>query len=180
MRKVILIGGVLASGKSTYAEILRKRFNLTVVTKDRLKEILGDTIYVKNREENKKLSLICFDLIKYLLEQNANDIVVECNFKDYELEELKPLLERLNYQVLTLVFDGDNDVLHSRFLARLNANRHYVHKSQDFTKVEDFIPVLDHLRNAPYFGEVIKVNSNDFAYQTDEGLFERVASFLEK
>ena len=40
MKKIILIGGVLASGKSTYADILKNKFNLTVVTKDRLKEIL--------------------------------------------------------------------------------------------------------------------------------------------
>ena len=48
MRKIILVGGVLAAGKSTYANILKERFNLTAITKDRLKEILGDNIYVKN------------------------------------------------------------------------------------------------------------------------------------
>ena len=36
MRKIILIGGVLAAGKSTYANILKEKFNLTVITKDRL------------------------------------------------------------------------------------------------------------------------------------------------
>ena len=180
MKKVILIGGVLASGKSTYANILKNKFNLTVVTKDRLKEILGDNIFVKNREENKKLSVICFHLIKYLLECNTTNIVIESNFKDYELTELKTLCIEKDYQVLTLVFDADNEVLHERFLSRLEQNRHYVHKSQDFTDINDFIPVIDHLRTAPYFGEIIKVNCNDFSYQTDEILFDKIADFLKE
>jgi predicted kinase len=178
MRKIILIGGVLAGGKSTYANILKEKFNLTVITKDRLKEILGDNIYVENREENKKLSVICFDILKHLLECNMTNIVFESNFKDYELIELKNTCKQLNYDVLSLVFDGDNEILHQRFLKRLEENRHYVHKSQDFTNINDFIPVIDHLRNAPYFGEIIKINCSNFSYQNDNVLFERINSFI--
>lgn len=179
MRKVILIGGVLAAGKSTYANILKDKFHLTVVTKDKLKEILGDNIYVDTREENKKLSVICFELIKYLLECNMTNIVFECNFKDYELVELKVLCEQLNYDVMSLVMDADNEILHQRFIKRLDENRHYVHKSQDFSNINDFIAVIDHLRNAPYFGRIIKVWCNDFSYQYDEKLFEEIKNFLQ-
>lgn len=180
MRKVILIGGVFAAGKSTYANILQQKFALTTVTKDHLKEILGDNIKVDNREENKKLSVICFELMRYLLECNQGTIVLECNFKSYELAELKQLCERLGYETLSLVFDADNQVLHQRFLARLQQNRHYVHKSQDFTNIDDFIPELDKLRNVSYFGEVIRVNCNSFDYQTDASLFAQIADFLQK
>ena len=178
MRKIILIGGVLAAGKSTYANILKEKYNLTVVTKDRLKEILGDNILVTNREENKKLSVICFDLMKYLLECNMTNLVLECNFKDYELVELKELCNRLGYDVLTLVMDADNEILHKRFIKRLDENRHYVHKSQDFSDINDFIPVMDSLRYIPYFGDIINVNCNDFSYQRDEELFKKIELFL--
>ena len=60
MRKIILIGGDLASGKSTYAKFLSKKFNITVISKDLLKEVLGDNIPTSNREENLKLSFISF------------------------------------------------------------------------------------------------------------------------
>ncbi len=178
MKKLILIGGVLASGKSTYSMILKEKFKINVINKDRLKEILGDNIYVKTREENKKLSVICFDLMKYLLFANESVLVLECNFKDYELIELKKLTEELNYQVLSIVFDASNEILHERFLKRLNENRHYVHKSQDFTNIEDFIKTQDELRNAPYFGKVINVNCEDFTYQEDIELFDRINKFL--
>lgn len=178
MRKIILIGGVLAAGKSTYANIIKEKFDLTVVTKDRLKEILGDNIYVKTREENKKLSVICFDLLKYLLECNKSTIVFESNFKDYELTELKILCDELNYEVLSLVFDADDEILHQRFLKRLDENRHYVHKSQDFSNINDFIPVLNQLREVSYFGKIIKITCNDFSYQEDEELITEIRNFI--
>ncbi len=94
--------------------------------------------------------------------------------------ELKKICEELNYKVLSLIFDADNEVLHKRFNKRLNENRHYVHKSQDFTDINDFIPVIDHLRYAPYFGEIVKVNCNDFNYQNDKVLFNIIENFLNK
>ena len=178
MKKLILIGGVLASGKSTYANILKDKFNLTVVTKDRLKEILGDNIYVNNREENKKLSVISFEMIKYLISCNMTTIVIESNFKDYEMNELKNHCLQLNYDVLSLVFDAEDEILHKRFLNRLNENRHYVHKSQDFTDIKDFIPVLNELRNVKYIGKIIKVNCNDFTYQDNQKLFNELEKFI--
>jgi predicted kinase len=180
MKKLILIGGVLASGKSTYSMILKEKFKINVINKDRLKEILGDNIYVKTREENKKLSVICFDLMKYLLFANESVLVLECNFKDYELIELKKIVDKLNYQVLSIVFDARNEILHERFLKRLNENRHYVHKSQDFTNIEDFIKTQDELRNAPYFGKIINVNCDDFSYQEDTTILNQINEFLNK
>lgn len=178
MKKLVLIGGVLAAGKSSYANIIKEKFCLNVITKDRLKEILGDNIYVKNRDENKKLSVISFEIFRYLLECNMSTIVFESNFKDYELVELKKLCDELNYEVLSIVFDADDRILHQRFIKRLEENRHYVHKSQDFTNIEDFIPVINELRRAPYFGKIIKVNCNDFNYQQDEILFMEIESFI--
>lgn len=180
MKKLILIGGALASGKSTYANILKTKFNLSVITKDGIKEVLGDNIFASTREENKKLSALSFELFKHLLICNMSSIVLESNFRDHELMELKKLCDELNYEILSLVFDGDDDVLHKRFLDRLHGNRHYVHKSQDFTNIEDFAAALNELRDASYFGKIINVNCNDFAYQNDEILFKEIEEFLLK
>ena len=178
MKKIILLGGVLASGKSTYSLMLKEKYNLTTINKDRLKEILGDNIYVTNREENKKLSVISFDLMKYLLDANMNTIILESNFKDYELKDLKEICEELKYDVLSIVFDGDNKVLHKRFLDRLEQNRHYVHKSQDLSNIDDFIRIVDGLRNLNYFGQIINVDATTFDYQYDNELFNKIEDFI--
>ena len=52
MRRLILIFGDLASGKSTFADILSKRTGIPAIKKDRIKEILADTVGFETREEN--------------------------------------------------------------------------------------------------------------------------------
>lgn len=180
MRKLILIGGVLAGGKSTLSHIIGEKFNIPVVNKDRLKEILGDNIPTANREENKKLSVISFELMMYLAGCSGEVLVLESNFKNYELSELSEYASKQGIDVLSIFLDGDDTVLHSRFNKRLGENRHPVHKSQDFTRIEDFIATLDELRAANYPGELVKVDCTDFSYQTDASLYARVKDFLNK
>ena len=180
MKKLILIGGVLAGGKSTFSHIVGERFGISVVNKDRLKEILGDNITTANREENKKLSVIAFELMSYLAEGEGNALILESNFKDYELEDLKKKCAQNGCDVLSIILDGDDSVLHSRFIKRLSENRHPVHKSQDFTRIEDFTDTLNELRIAKYFGEIMHVDCTDFSYQTDETVFDQIKVFLNK
>lgn len=178
MKKLILIGGVLAGGKSTFSHIIGERFSISVINKDRLKEILGDNIPTANREENKKLSVISFELMMYLASTEGDALILESNFKDYELDELRKIADKCD--ILSIILDGDNAVLHSRFNKRLGENRHPVHKSQDFTKIEDFVSVLDELRRAEYPGEIIRIDCTDFTYQTDENIIIKVEEFLNK
>ena len=56
MKKLLLITGDLACGKTTFAKLLSKRYDTNLYFKDSLKELLGDTIGFSNREENLKLS----------------------------------------------------------------------------------------------------------------------------
>lgn len=177
--KLILIGGDLASGKSTYSHIIGSKYNIMVINKDILKEILGDNILVNNREENKKLSKISFDIIKYLILSNKDKLIIESNFKPYEMNEIKDIVEKNNIEVLSIVLKGDNEILHKRFLDRLNDNRHYVHKSQNFSNIEDFIRTLEELRNVKYLGKIINVNSSNFDYQNDEEIFIKISEFIE-
>ena len=61
MSKLLLIMGDLATGKSTFANILAGRYGISIFGKDTIKEVLGDTIGFANREENLKLSGILPD-----------------------------------------------------------------------------------------------------------------------
>ena len=179
MKKLILIGGVLAGGKSTFSHLVGRRFGIPVINKDRLKEILGDNIPTANREENKKLSVISFELMMYLVGCEGDTILLESNFKDYELAELTSFTLAMGIDVLSVFLDGDDQTLHARFHKRLSENRHPVHKSQDFTRLEVFTATLDELRRATYPGELIRVDCTDFSYQTDDGLYEKIKVFID-
>ena len=178
MKKLILIGGVLAGGKSTFSHIVGKHFSIPVINKDRLKEILGDNIHTSNREENKKLSVISFELMMYLAGCEGDSLILESNFKDYELAVLSRFALEKEIRILSIVFDGNDRVLHERFNKRLSENRHPVHKSQDFSRIEDFTDTLNELRRVDYPGEVLSVDCTDFSYQSDNGIIEKIKEFL--
>lgn len=178
MKRLILIGGDLAGGKSSFAELLRKKFSITVINKDRIKEILGDTIYAKNREENKRLSVISFHIMQYILEKNEGILVLESNFKAEEAQWLTEWTEKNKVPVLALRFTGNSRILHKRFLDRLSQNRHYVHKSQDFSELKDFEVALEELRKVKYPGRIIEIDCTDFSYQTNDTLFREISDFI--
>ena len=95
--------GDLAMGKSTFANILSKRYDTNVFFKDSIKEVLGDTIGFSNREENKKLSnataeLMCF-IFSAFGKLNKN-LILESNFHTDELEKLHKLALENDYEGL--------------------------------------------------------------------------------
>lgn len=82
MRKLLLITGDLEAGKSTFSEILFKRYGIVAFQKEAVKEVLGDSIEFQNREENKRLS------------------------DEAELKKLHAIANENQYDVLTLVLRG--------------------------------------------------------------------------
>ena len=94
------------------------------------------------------------------------------------MEELIKYFEENNVDVLSIVFDANDEILHERFLKRLNENRHYVHKSEDFSNINDFRIMLNRLRRVKYPGKVISIDSTNFDYQNDEILFNEIKDFL--
>lgn len=172
------MGGDLASGKSTFSRFIGEKYGVPVINKDRLKEILGDRFKADNREENLNLSRAAFDIICYYIESGPQILIVESNFKKAEMQVLGRIAGKCRYDVLSLVFKGRDDVLHRRFLERLNGDRHYVHRSQDFTNLKDFSAMLEDLRSVNYIGRTINVDSSSFSYFDDEALLREIESFL--
>ena len=172
------MGGDLASGKSAYSRNIGKKLGVTVINKDILKEILGDSFNAGSREENLKLSVCAFDLICYAIKSSESNLIVESNFKSHEMKILRALSEGYGYKVLSLRFTGKDEVLHERFMSRLARKRHYVHKSQDFSDIANFSAALEGLRRVEYIGKVIEVDSTDFEYASDEKLLCEIQDFL--
>ena len=182
MKKLILITGDLAAGKSTYSKILSERYNINVVNKDPLKEILCDAIGFDGREQNLKLSVAATSVMCYLFSEFAKlgrDIILEANFHAQELVRLNETAKKNGYSVLTLVFRGDIAVLHERYMNRIRCeHRHPGHLSTALDELEDFRNYIENARLDEIPGETIEVNTDDFAYKTDETLFRKIDDFL--
>lgn len=182
MRKLLLVMGDLATGKSTFASILSKRYDISVFMKDSIKEVLGDTIGFTNREENLKLSKATMELMIFLLSEYSKlgkSLILEANFHKEDLVRLHQIASENNYEVLTLVLRGDVNILHKRYLHRIyNENRHPVHLSTTFDIFEDFKEYIESSRKEEAIGNVININANDFLYQTEKELLTRLDEFI--
>ena len=182
MKKLLLIMGDLATGKSTFAKILSQRYDTNVFFKDSIKEVLGDTIGFSNREENLKLSKATMELMFFIFSEfgklNKN-LILESNFHTAELERLHELAQEYNYEVLTLILRGDVEILHKRYLNRMqNENRHPVHLSTTLDVFDDFKGCTEYLRSAKILGSIVNVNADDFSYQTNQEILAKIDEFM--
>lgn len=182
MKKLLLIMGDLATGKSTFANILSKRYDTNVFYKDSIKEVLGDTIGFTNREENLKLSKATMELMFFIFSEfgklNKN-LILESNFHTAELEKLHKMAYENNYEVLTLVLRGNVDILYDRYLNRIhNENRHPVHLSTTLDVFDDFKASTEYSRKEQIPGKTIIINADNFSYQTDEAILASIDEFM--
>lgn len=183
MKKLLLVTGDLATGKSTFSDILSKRYDTVVFMKDTIKEVLGDTIGFSDRKENLKLSKATMELMLQIFSEFAKrdkDLILEANFHKEELDRFRKIALDYDYEILVLVLHGDINILHKRYLNRIhNENRHPVHLSTTFEVFDDFRQYVENARKEEIEGNVICVNADDFSYQKDELLLLKIDKFMQ-
>lgn len=183
MKKLLLITGDLATGKSRFAGILSGRYDAVVMYKDKIKEVLGDTVGFKDREENLKLSKATMELMTYGFSELAilgQDVILEANFKESEMTKLHEIAGNAGYEVLTLVLRADMEIIYKRFVGRIEKeNRHPVHIS-GFEGYDSLEYYIEKGRKERTFGNILNINANDFSYQTDEQILSQIDNFMGK
>ena len=131
----ILVTGIPASGKSTMARFLAEAFGLPVISKDRIKECMYDTIGFRSREEKVKLGIasmqIMYDLAEELM-RSARPFILENNFENVSKEGLLTILKKYKYKAITVTLTGDYKMIYQRFLERnRDPGRHPGHVVND-------------------------------------------------
>ena len=180
MKRLILISGDLASGKSSLADSLSLYLNVPCLKKDDIKEKYCDMYGFKNREENRALSV---KAVNYMIEAFENfaklgqQLILEANFREEELIKIRDIVAKYNYDVHFYVLRGDIDVLYQRFLDRL-PTRHKAHKSMHLEeskeKFEQYI--LEQRRGKTFFIPFI-IDTTD---RSEKEVFELVISGINK
>lgn len=182
MQKLLLITGDIAAGKSTFSQILARRYRVAVFQKDTIKEILGDHIGFRNREENKMLSDTTIELMCHVFSRIAstgNSVILEANFHENELKKLHSIAEENCYEVSTLVLRGDPEVLYHRYMHRMNEeNRHPVHLSTTLDVKDNFFRSAEWIRKEKVIGETLIIEATDFSYQEDSTVLKQIDSFM--
>lgn len=181
MKHLILIFGDLASGKSTYADILSKRYKITALKKDDIKEILADTVGFETREENLKLSFATFEIMLHAFKRAImaeEDLILESNLREAELLRLESLAKESGYKILSIHLTADTEILYKRFKKRIESGRHRAHLISDLMDYLGFCSYVTEQRNKSAPGQLIRINANSFDYQTDERIFDEIDLFI--
>ncbi len=183
MKKLILLTGDLACGKTTYSKILSKRYKTEVYNKDTIKEILGDTIGFSNRADSLKLSHATVAIMTEIFVTKAcleQDLILEANFHKDEVAKLQEIAQDNGYKILILNFYAGEQVLYERFMNRINhEHRHPVHQTAGLESFEAFCEYIAKSRKEIETVEKLDVDANDFSYQCDDKLFAITDDFME-
>lgn len=131
MTACILIAGMPASGKSTFARMLTEALGVPCFSKDSIKESLYDALGFRSRAEKVRLGEAAYrvqlDLAAPLL-CAGKAVALENNFEDASIPPLTELLNRCGCTPVTVLLDGDPAVVWQRFVLRdQSPDRHRGH-----------------------------------------------------
>ena len=187
-RKIIIIEGYLASGKSTFAKKLSKHINVPYLIKDTFKIALCENIEVSNRTESSRFSTVTFDAMMYVVErmfETGYPIIIEGNFvpagikKVNEAGIIKQLIDSYGYDSLTFKFTGNPQVLHKRFVEREETEeRGQVNKIGSEVSYNDFNKWCHNLDSFDVGGKTVEVDTSDFNLVDFDSYYELAGQFM--
>lgn len=127
----VLVTGIPASGKTRLAEYLSERLGLPMLSKDRAKEILFDTVGFRSRPEKVALGVGAMEFCYYFAEQMmklGKPFLLENNFENTLKPGIEALLKRYDCRAVTVFLTGDYETVYRRFLERdQSPDRHRGH-----------------------------------------------------
>lgn len=196
MACVILIAGIPAAGKSTFAKYISEKLGVPWVSKDSIKEILFDNIGFKSRAEKVTLGVAGTEIMYYfavsLLKQNR-PIILENNFEESTKPGLLNLINKYNCKPLTIRLTGDLNIIYKRFVERDKSPErhrgHVVNTCYPECGNTDVVPTMSFENFKKMINErgiidfqvgenVIEVDCTDFSKIPYEDIIKKINSYI--
>jgi len=187
-KRIIIVAGHLAAGKTAFALRLSKELNVPCFIKDTFKEAICKSAPVTNREAGKLFSAVTFDAMTYAagrLMEAGFPLILEGNFVPVEVKAadeegiIEELIRKHGYGSLTFILIGDPRVLHERFTRREalpergSANNIF----SEFT-YEDFLRSAEALGRFNAGGEIVNIDTTDFNAVDFDKYIEAARAFM--
>lgn len=185
-RKLFLIAGIPASGKTTYGLHLAKALGIPFFSKDAFKEHMHDALRYDpvSPEISRLYGAAAYEVFYYAAGQvmrAGSPLILESNFPPQSAKILDSMLLDYGYEALTFLFDGQLEALHRRFVERDHSPQRHaglVAKSGIYEDYATFAKAVEPLRGFQTRGEQIRVDTTQFEQVRYEELDRIAAEFL--
>lgn len=184
---LIIITGQLAAGKTTYGKRISQKLQIPFFSKDKIKEILFDSVNDNKLEyeEKRRIGISSYDIFYNIAEELMKvrkAFILESNFVKESIPILKNLVKKYNYHTITIRFEGDLEVLHERFIKRENSNERHQGLTSNgiFDDFENFKKTADKANEFKINEQEIIVNTTDFSKVDFEKIINKIHKEIEK
>ncbi len=132
MPKFIIVGGALATGKSTIAKFLEEQTGIKRISMDELKERLFDIGGYKDRQWSKRIGQMAWPLFKQLVElhlERGEDVIAEATFLwPDDVDWMREMMKQHYANLYQIWMTADPIVARERFIVRAQmSERHPGH-----------------------------------------------------
>ena len=123
-RRLVLVHGVPASGKTTLATALAAELGCSLVSKDAIKETLLDTLGWTDRDSARRLGMAAGEICWTVVASSPAPVVLDTWLPDRALVEERLTRARID-RLVEVWCRVDDDVARSRFRERVRHPGHY-------------------------------------------------------
>lgn len=179
---LILVAGMPGTGKTRFANYLSDKLQKSLICKDKLKEIIWDKLHY-DASETQKYGGLAYDLSFHFCEmlmKSKQTIIFESNFSSTCPDILLMMVNKYGYKVITILFDGDVEVIHKRFVERdKTEERHPGLVSNGCFHDFDFFKKATHpCRDFNYGDCIITVDTTDFSKVSYDNIIVKIINSL--
>ena len=180
---MILITGMPGLGKSTYATYLSEKLCIPLVCYDHIKGKEWDLLQNESKPElfanlYGKISLEFLWFFTEEIMKSHSPLIVEYFFHPMQEPILSSLINKYDYNTITVHFDADIEVAYKRFSVRnISSERHPGLRVNDID-LETFKKAAQPNRDFRFGEHTIFVNTNDFDNISYDDITQQIKNYI--
>ena len=178
---IILVSGMPATGKTTFATWLSSEICVPLVSQIRIMEKYFELSGINEEEQRRALGHITSNLFWFFCEEimkSSSPLIVECLFPNQMKKEIiDSLTKKYKYQTINVHLDTTIEIAHRRFHERSESNPSVEGARPKEIPFEHFEKGTKNIKNFRYGNRIIYVDTTDFSTVSYKDIVEQIRRY---